>query len=269
MNRARLTFLGGVAGLALAALAAGPSPAQPPVPQEVPHADFGPLSLRGYELRELRFDPPFRVVRDDGSLEQKKFGWQIVIKGDSFPTRALDPILWVDDVALTRYERCAADGSSALAYSFFDPKLLRGEHVLQVIYGKDERTRTKLLERLDPERLVRLPEAQRRELGMPELEGLTLKAVGADGHVEGAGRLGEGEIRIAARLGSGAFRAMPGTVKLGAEGRFALDAGAWPKGTTHAAALLVPAGVDLGSGELAALPKRVELLDMKPLGTKP
>jgi hypothetical protein len=33
--------------------------------------------------------------------------------------------------------------------------------------------------------------------------------------------------------------------------------------------LLVPAGVQLAEGELANLPKGVELLDMKPLGTKP
>src|SRR5262245_60653383 len=105
MTRARPTFFAAAASLALAALALAPPPVQP-----APPIPYGPLPLRGYELREVRFDKPFRVIRDDGTVDEKKFGWQIVIKGDSFPTRALDPILWVDDVALTRYEGCTAAG---------------------------------------------------------------------------------------------------------------------------------------------------------------
>ena len=235
----------------------------------MPRINYGPLELRGYELREHQFDPPFRVIHDDGTLELKKWGWQIVIKGESFPSRALDPILWVDDVELIRYERCIGDDGHSLVYSFFDPALLRSEHVLQVIYGTDERTRTKLLERLDPERLVKLPEAQRRALGFPELEGFVVTTAGLSGHVEGSGRLESGTIRVAARGETGSFRAMAAGVKLGADGRFAVDVGAWPKGTTHVAMLLVPAGVQLAEGELANLPKGVELLDKKPLGTKP
>jgi hypothetical protein len=267
MNRARLPILALLPSLVLAGVALGTLRAQQQQP--TPKVTYGPLDLRGYELREHQFDPPFRTQRSDGSLELKTFGWQIVIKGENFPTRALDPILWVDDVELIRYERCTVEDGPALVYSFFDPALLRSEHVLQVIYGKDERTRTKLLERLDPEKLVRLPDAQRQALGMPELESFTLKTVTADGHVEGDWRLvGNFTVTIAARLESGTLHVMTGTEKLEEMHRFTADVGPFPKGTTHVVALLVPAGVPLVRGDLSALPKGIELLDSKPIGTK-
>lgn len=266
MNRASLRVLALLPALALAGVAIGTLRAQQ---QPAPRITYGPLELRGYELREHRFDPPFRIPQRDGTVELKTFGWQIVIKGDNFPTRALDPILWVDDVELIRYERCTGDDGPALVYSFFDPALLRSEHALQVIYGKDERTRTKLLERLDPERLVRLPDEQRRALGMPELESFTLKTVTADGHVEGDWRLnGPVTVAIAARLESGALHVMPGTPKLDDARRYTVDVGPFPKGTTHAVALRQPEGVAL-KGDLAELPKGIELLDSKPIGTRP
>lgn len=263
----RLKMLAAIPLLSIAAgVAIAPLRAQQ---QPVPRITYGPLDLRGYELREHAFDPPFRIPQRDGTVELKKFGWQIVIKGSNFPVRALDPILWVDDVELIRYERCIGEDGGSLVFSFFDPALLRSEHQLQVIYGKDERTRTKLLERLDPEKLVRLPDAQRQALGMPELESFTLKTVTADGHVEGDWRLnGPVTVAIAARLESGALRVMPGTAKLEELHRFIADVGAFPKGTTYAVALRQPEGVRL-SGDLAELPKGVELLDSKPIGTKP
>src|SRR5262245_36775800 len=266
MNRARLRILALLPALALAGVAIGTLHAQQQQP--TPRITFGPLELRGYELREHLFDPPFRIPQQDGTVELKKFGWQIVIKGENFPTRALDPILWVGDVELIRYERCTVEDGPALVYSFFDPALLRSEHAMQVIYGKDERTRTKLLERLDPERLVRLPEDQRRALGMPELESFTLKSVAADGHVAGDWRLaGNVTVAIAARLESGALRVMPGTAKLEELHRFTADVGPFPKGTTHVVALREPEGVVL-RGDLSELPKGVELLDSKPIGTR-
>ena len=265
MNRARLSILALLPALALAGVALGTLRAQQQPP--TPKITYGPLDLRGYELREHAFDPPFRIPQQDGTVEQKTFGWQIVIKGEKFPTRALDPILWVDDVELIRYERCTVEDGPGLVYSFFDPSLLRSEHALQVIYGKDERTRTKLLERLDPERLVRLPDAQRRALGMPELESFTLKTVTADGHVEGDDRLlGNVSIAIAARLESGALRVLAGAQKIDAH-RFSADVGPFPKGTTFVVALRVPEGASV-KGDLADLPKGIELLDSKPIGTK-
>ncbi len=270
MIRARLSLLG-VAACALVTgfllvAAAGRSTAQ----DAVPRVEFGLLPLRGYELREARFDPPFRIPQQDGTVKLETFGWKIVITGDDFPVRALDPILWVDDVPLTRYERCAADGANALSYAFFDSTLLRSEHVLQVIYGKDERTRTKLLERLDPEKLIRLPDAERKGLAFPELEGVTLEGVAADGRVTGRGRLAAGEARLAARFGNGRFRVLATPIAFAADGAFAVDAGDLPKETTHVAALYFAKGTTPpAEGVLAALPKGVELLDMKPLGTKP
>ena len=270
MNRARLSLLGAVAsalvpGLLLVA-AAGRSTAQ----DAVPRVEFGLLPLRGYELREARFDPPLRVPQQDGSVKLETFGWRIVIKGEDFPVRALDPILWVDDVALTRYERCTADGANALSYVLLDPALLRSEHVMQVIYGKDERTRTRMLERLDPEKLIRLPDSERQGLAFPELEGVTLQSVAADGRVAGRGRLASGEARLAARTADGRFRVLATPVKLAADGSFAVEAGELGKETTHVAALWAAPGTALpAEGLLSALPKGVELLDLKPLGTKP
>jgi hypothetical protein len=269
MNRARLSLLGAAAfALVLCALlvtAAGRSTAQ----DAVPHAEFGLLPLRGYELREHRFDPPFRIPQEDGTVKLETSGWQVVIKGDAFPVRALDPILWVDDVPLTRYERCTADGANALSFAFFDPTLLRSEHVMQVIYNTDERTRTKMFERLDPEKLIRLPDAERKGLAFPELEGVTLQTVAAAGHVAGRGRLASGEARLAARLANGQYRVLAVPVKFAADGTFAVDVGPLPKETTHVAALYFAKGTTPVEGVLAALPKGVELLDMKPLGTQP
>lgn len=271
MNRARLSLLGAAAfalvPCALFVAAAGRSTAQ----DAVPRVQFGLLALRGYELREARFDPPFRIPQQDGTVKLETFGWRIVIKGDDFPIRALDPVLWVDDVPFTRYERYAVDGVQALAYAVFDPTLLRSEHVLQVIYGTDERTRTRMLERLDPEKLIRLPDAERKGLAFPELEGVTLEGVAADGRVTGRGRLAAGEARLAARFGNGQFRVLATPpIAFAADGAFAVDAGELPKETTHVAALYFAKGTTPPSGGLlAALPKGVELLDMKPLGTKP
>jgi len=271
MNRARLSLLGVAASAlvpcVLLVAAAGRSTAQ----DAVPRIQFGTLPLRGYELREARFDPPFRIPQQDGTVKLETFGWKIVIKGDDFPVRALDPILWVDDVPLTRYERGSADGFATLSYAFFDPALLRSEHVMQVIYNTDERTRTKMLERLDPEKLIRLPDAERKGLAFPELEGVTLEGVAAGGRVTGHGRLAAGEARLAARLGNGQFRVLATPpIAFAADGAFAVDAGELPKETTHVAALYIAKGTTApAGGMLAALPKGVELLDMKPLGTKP
>lgn len=265
MNRARIQFLAGLAAFACAGFAADGALRG----QQAPRAEVGPLQLRGYEFREARPDRPFREVKDDGSVTLHPGVWEIVIKGDAFPSRALDPVLWLDDTPIHTYRRCLADGTDALVYMTVDAKLLRGEHVMQVIYGNDERTRTKLLERFDPERLVRLPDAERRDLALPELEGVTIRAAGLNGHVEGAGRIGAGELRLAARLDNGSFRLLAGTVALDGAGKFAADVGTWPKSTTHVALLLVPSGSKLGDADLPALPKGIELLDMKPVGAKP
>lgn len=236
--------------------------------QEPPHIEFGALAITGYELREVRFDPPRRTFKKDGTPELHSYGWQIVIKGTDFPRRALDPFLWVDDVVLRDYERSEVVGEQSLAYNVFDPTLFRSEHVLQVIYGNDERTRTKLLERMDPERLVRLPDDQRKALGMPELEGVTLTQVDAAGRIAGRGRVSGGAVRLAARTKDGMVALLAKTVAMAPDGSFAVDAGPLPKETTHVYALLVPAGVEFTTADATKLPKGVELLDAKPVGTK-
>lgn len=233
-------------------------------------ANFGTLPVLGCELREARFSHPFRTRRADGSEELHTAGWEIVVKGGPFPIRSLDPILWVDDVPLRNYDRAMAGGVEELVYQVVDPKLLRAEHNLQLIYGKDERTRTKLLERLDPEKLVKLPDAERQALALPDLEGVTLTAVGADGKIAGRGRVSEGTIRLAARLDSGTLQLLKGDVKLDAQGNFAVDVGPLPKGTGFVGLLLfVAPNVTLDVADFGTLPKGVELLDAKPVGTRP
>ena len=245
--------------------------------QEPPSIQYGALTIHGYELREARHDPPKRIAAYDGSIATHAFSWQIVIRGEKFPIRALDPELWVGDVKLVHFERHELADGQELVFEVIDPNLLRAERELQVIYGRDERTRTKLLERLDPEKLVKLPEPQRKDSGIPELEGLTLRSVDVSGRISGVARITSGEdakdlnLRLAARLESGRLQLLDGTVKLpvGGQGAFTADVGSLPAGTTHVVALRVTGDAALAGADLAALPKGVELLDSKPVGTKP
>jgi hypothetical protein len=237
--------------------------------QDVPKVDFGKLPVLGCDLREARFSHPFRTRRADGSEELHTAGWEVVVKGGPFPVRSVDPILWVDDVPLRNYDRTTSGGVEELVFQVVDPKLLRSEHNLQLIYGKDERTRTKLLERLDPEKLTRLPDSERRTLAIPDLEGVTLLAVGTDGKVAGRGHVSEGTIRLVARLANGSLQLLKGDVALDPQGRFAVDAGPLPNGTAQVGALLFLQNAALDVADFTTLPKGVELLDAKPVGTLP
>jgi len=248
---------------ACAALAAAPSAASA---QEPPSIQYGRLTITGYELRETRFARPFRVLEQGKPEQLHDYGWLVVIHGQDFPVRALDPILWIGDTPIRDYEREFHGDTPALAFIVVDPTLLRAERELTVIYGTDERTRTKLLERMDPEKLVRLPAAERAALKMPELEGVTLAAPAADGRIAGQGRLDGGRLVLAARLDDGKLVPLARDVKLDAQGRFAVEAGALPAKATHVVALrLAEAGEPAAPLELAALPKGVELLDSKPI----
>ena len=143
------------------------------------------------------------------------------------------------------------------------PAILRAERVVQLIYGTDERTRTRLLARLDPEKLERLPEAERRALGIPELEFLVLEPQ-AGGRVRGRAHLDSGRVRLAARRGDGKLELCSAAVPLAADGTFEVPIESLPTGTTHLFALLekeqpLPAVLDQEH-----LPEGVEVLDAKP-----
>jgi hypothetical protein len=254
------------AAAALAAVTLAPAAFAQDAP---PRIEFGPLTIHGHVLSEGRFDAPFRTTQPDGTVILHRAGFEIAILGEGFPIRALDPILWVDDVPIRNYERRVVDGREALVFLCVEPKLLRAERSLQVIYGNDERTRTRLIERLDPETLIRLPQAQRAELGIPELEGVTIETALADGAIAGRGRVSGGELRLAARLKNGRLEPLRAAVALDGHGRFAAQAGALPEGTTHVALLLVTGDGELRGASLHELPDGVELLDSKPVGTKP
>ena len=248
---------------ACALLAAAPSAASA---QEPPSIQYGRLVITGYELRETRFAPPFRVLEHGKPEQLHHYGWLVVIHGQDFPVRSLDPILWIGDTPIRDYEREFHGDTAALAFWVVDPTLLRAERELTVIYGTDERTRTKLLERMDPEKLVRLPAEERAALKMPELEGVTLQEPGADGRIAGQGRLVGGRLFVAARLEDGKLVPLARDVKLDAEGRFTVAAGALPAKATHVVALRLPEGGEIAAPvELAALPKGIELLDSKPI----
>ena len=259
--------LGALAAAIAAAVPLVLSAQEAPAP---PSIQYGTLSIRGYELREARFDRPYVEHRPDGTTKEHDGGWQIAIRGADFPIRALDPILLIDDeIAIWCWERHDLPAEQELVFNVVDPTLLRSEHMLQVIYGRDERTRTKLLERLDPEKLVKLPAAERRALGLPELEGLTLDSVARSGQVRGHARLSSGTVRLAARLGNGTLQLLDTPVTIGAGGTFSVEAGALPAAATHLVALLVTDEAKLGALDLSKLPKGVELLDSKPIGSKP
>ncbi|MBL8842754.1 MAG: hypothetical protein JNL90_14640 [Planctomycetes bacterium] len=261
LHRIRLSA---AALLLVAAASAQETPAPPP------SIEYGRLTITGYELREERLNPPFRTW-SDGKETLHQYAFKVVIRGGRFPVRALDPILWIGDTPVRNYEReLFADGESLL-FCVTDPALLRAERDLTVIYGTDERTRTRLIERLDPERLVKLPAAERAASGLPELEGVTLTAVGADGRIAGRGRLAAGRIALVVRLDDGKLVPLATEVALDAQGRFAVAAGPLPARASHVAALLLTGeraaaaagAATLAGVELAALPKGIELLDSK------
>jgi hypothetical protein len=161
-------------------------------------------------------------------------------------------------------------GEQELAFCVTDPKLLRAEHSLQIIYGGDERTRTKLLEKLDPKKLVQLPADQRKALGIPELEGLRIESADAGGTIRGRAKLSEGSVRLAAKGTGAKLKPLGSAVKLAADGSFAVEAGPLPEGTTHVVALLLTGDpkqdVNVATLDLNALPKDVEVLDRKDVG---
>ena len=255
----RFGWTGSLAIVCAAALAAGAT-------QEAPRSlQYGPLTLNGFELREAKFDPPFFTTAPDGTRVQHAAGWQIAVRGPDFPIRALDPELWVDGTRLVHYERHDAAGEQELAFCVVDPKLLRAERSLELIYGRDERTRTKIAEKLDPKKLVQLPQDQRTALGIPELEGLRLATADAGGRISGRAKLSEGAVRLAARLGGEKLAPLGGAVALGKDGEFSVEAGPLPAGTTQVIALLLTGDgkQDLAKLDLTALPKEVEVLDRK------
>jgi hypothetical protein len=251
----------------LAAAALGALAAQDAPP---PSITYGRLEIRGFELREASFDPPYRVHSKEGETREYYCGWQIVIRGPGFPIRALDPVLWVDGVSLHCYDRRRTEEEEEeLLFNVVDPVLLRAERALEVIYGRDERTRTKLLEPLDPEKLVRLPEDQRRALGLPELEGVTITLADRSGVVAGRGRLEPRRFQLALGLGDGSFKVVLEPVVLGPDGTFTTRVVGITSEVTHVYALLAGPGVPLPPGTMRGLPKGVEILDRKPVGTRP
>ncbi len=251
----------------VAIVAAPLLPAQDAPPPPV--IEYGRLTLTGVELREAPFTPPFRTWTD-GKETLHKGGWHVVLHGGPFPVRALDPILWLGDAPIRNYQRELHGESEALLFCVTDPALLRSERSLTLIYGEDERTRTQLLERLDPETLVRLPEADRRELSLPELEGFTLKSVRADGRIGGSGRLVDGLVLLASGFEDGRLQALADALALDKEGRLAKELGVLPERATHVVALRVaPGAPGLPPGtRLTGLPKGFELLDSKPIVRK-
>ncbi len=251
---------------AAALLVAAASAQETPAP--LPSIEYGRLTITGYELREARLNPPFRTWTD-GKETLHQYAFKVVITGSRFPIRALDPILWIGDTPVRNYERAAYADGDALLFCVTDPALLRAERDLTVIYGTDERTRTRLIERLDPERLVKLPAAERLAAGLPELEGVTLTAVGADGRVTGQGRIDGGRIALAARLDDGKLQPLVKEITLDATGKFAVAVGPLPARATHVVALLVRGEMPAAGVELAALPKEVEVLDSKPIRRGP
>jgi len=263
-----ISRFGTIAAPALLAAAALPALLAGAAQEAPPSREFGPLSIHGCELREARFEPPFRVLLPDGGSVLHRFGWEIVIRGADFPIRALDPILWVDQVALDRYERRILAGEQELAFIVVEPRLLRAEHALEVIYGRDERTRTRLFEPLDPEKLVKLPEAQRKALGIPDLEGVTITRAGRDGLVEGRGRLDGGRIQLALRLTDDSLKVVLGPVKLGADGAFSTRVVGVTDEVRQIWVLHAAPEVSLDPGPLRELPKGVEVLDRKPVAAK-
>src|SRR5688572_21472149 len=98
---------------ALAALAAAPSAASA---QEPPSIQYGRLTITGYELREVRFARPFRVLEQGKPEQLHDYGWFVVIHGENFPIRALDPILWIGDTPIRDYEREFHGDTAALAF---------------------------------------------------------------------------------------------------------------------------------------------------------
>lgn len=141
-----------VAPVAIVAAPLLPAQDAPPPPT----IEYGRLTITGTELHEARFTPPFRTWTD-GKETLHKGGWHVVLHGGPFPVRALDPILWLGDTPIRNYQREIHGESEALLFCVTDPALLRSERTMTLIYGEDERTRTQLLERLDPETLVRFP----------------------------------------------------------------------------------------------------------------
>jgi hypothetical protein len=234
-----------------------------------PVIEFGRLTVTGTELREARFTPPFRTW-SDGKETLHRGGWHVVLHGGPFPVRALDPILWLGDTPIRNYQREVHGESEALLFCVTDPALLRSERTMTLIYGEDERTRTQLLERLDPESLVRLPDGERRDLALPELEHFTLRTVRADGRIGGSGALAAGRVLLAARFEDGRLQALLVPQALDRDGRLAVELGALPERATRVVALLVgsEAFVLPADLRLTGLPKDVELLDSKPIARR-
>jgi hypothetical protein len=259
---ARIGALAAIAAALPALLPAQDAPAPPSI-------SYGTLTLHGYDLREARFPRPYVEHLPDGTTREHAAGWQIRIRGANLPIRALDPVLWIDDEKfIWVHERHDLVDEQELVFNVVDPALLRSERNLTVMYGKDERTRTKMLERLDPERLVKLPDAERRALGIPELEGLTISQVGADGSIEGRGRLTSGRVVLALRRSDGRIVPAVGPVALRPDGTFATRVVGITPEVTHVAALLVTEGAETPRHPFEKLPKGIELLDSKPVGAK-
>ena len=241
-----------------------------PAPKSI---EYGRLELVRCELREAQYDPPVpsHLQGRRGNDGKHAFGWESVVFGRNLPIRALDPVLWVDGTtSFDCFERKPMGDEEALVFHCFDPKLLRAEHRLEVIYGRDERTRTALLERLDPERLTPLPAPTRKALGMPTLESGTIATALPTGRVAGSATVSEGTLRLALRTDAGRLVLADVAPTLGTDGRFTAELGALSAGTTHVALLLFTraASVKLGDATLSSLPAGVELLDAKPIAVR-
>jgi len=234
--------------------------------QEVPKVDYGPVALESYELREVLLDPPDREPREDGTVLLHRFGYQLVIHADYFPSRALDPWVYLDDILIYRFQPCEQSCTNCMVYTFYDPKVLRSEHRVQLIYGDDERTRSRMAAPFDPERLERLPEAVRRANGLPELEFLTIEPVKAGEHrLTAIYRFDSPtSVRWAFRLADGSWQLGPQR-SLEERGRLDLDL---PAGTKEVAALRPPepSSEALKLTDLRLLPKGWEIIDHKPVG---
>lgn len=255
----------GVQGLVVLILMAASALGQetPPVEPETPQAEVAaaaPLSITGWELREVLLDPPQRDIQDDGSVRLRTWGFQLVLRAKDFPVRALDPQIHLGDRVLKRYEWCG-ETTDCIVFTFWDPEILRAERSFTVIYEGDERTRTRLQEPFDPERLERLPKDVREQAGLPELEGGVIEELGEK--VVGHLRLeSPARTRVAWRVGD-AWEIAPTDLEVDPAGRFELSPEGLSEATRVALLRLPPEVETVPSVIRGEWPKGWEVLDLK------
>ncbi len=233
--------------------------------QEIPPAEVasvGPLKISSWELREVLLDPPHRELQEDGTARLRSWGYQLTVRAETFPVRALDPQVHLDEHVLVHYEWCNDESTSCIVYTFWDPEILRSERRFTVIYAGDERTRTVLPKPFDPERLVRLPDDVRRTEGIPELEGGRLEMLGPDRWTGSLRLKAPATARLAWRVGDG-WRIDASPLARDEVGRFEVPAPSFDGPVQAVALLRLPAGAAVPARLTGAWPKGWEVLDRK------